>query len=115
MGCPGAPGEIGSAHAGHDDIGQQDVDDAALVEQPERGLAAGRLHHGIAQTGQDLGGGEPDGIVVIDDEYDGVAGSLLKRVVESGSGRLGPRRRAGQIDADRGPLARGAVDAHVAA
>ena len=80
-----APGEVVAAHAGHDDVAEQQVDVvAAVVEQLQRlGSAAGRRHR-VAGAGEDPLGDAAHGRVVLGDQ---------DRLAAAGGGGAGRLRR----------------------
>jgi len=50
-----ASGDLGTAHSGHGEIDQHQVDIGAVLQQFERGSAAPRLQHRVAQVAQSRG------------------------------------------------------------
>jgi hypothetical protein len=83
-------GEFAAVHDGHDDVGEQGVDDAVVAFGDGEGfLAVGGGEDVVASAGEDAGDDLPQAVFVLGDQ-DGLA---------CGGGRggdlLGRRRRAG--------------------
>src|SRR6476469_10446825 len=64
--APQAPRELAAVHAGHDHVGQEQIDRALVAfGDPERSGAVLRLAHPIAMSRQDAAHGRPDAGLVL--------------------------------------------------